>query len=157
MTVEISTDRARMDVELIHRYLSQESYWAKSIPRDLVERSIENSFCFGAFDGDAQIGFARVVTDFATFAYIADVFVLPSHRGNGISKAIMAAIRNHPELQRLRRWHLLTRDAHGLYEQFGFQTVETPRRHMEIAVKDAYAAVPRAFSEARPADSPASP
>jgi GNAT superfamily N-acetyltransferase len=148
MTIEISTDRARMDVDLIHRYLSQDSYWAAGIPRDLVERALEHSFCFGAFDGAAQIGFARVVTDFATFAYIADVFVLPPYRGRGVSKAIMAAIRAHPELQRLRRWHLLTRDAHGLYQQFGFRCVETPRRHMEIEVRNAYL---------KSAGSPASP
>ena len=156
MTIEITTERARMNVDLIHRYLSRESYWATGIPRDLVERSIEHSLCFGAFDGEAQIGFARVVTDFATFAYVADVFVLESHRGRGISKAIMAAIRNHPELQRLRRWHLLTRDAHGLYQQFGFREIETPARHMEIAVRDAYVVVQATFSEARREDSPAS-
>jgi GNAT superfamily N-acetyltransferase len=146
MTVEISTDRARLDVDLIHRYLSQESYWAAGIPRDLVERSIEHSLCFGAFEDGKQIGFARVVTDYATFAYVADMFVLESHRGHGVSKAIMAAIRSHPELQRLRRWHLVTRDAHGLYEQFGFRRVDG--KHMESVIKDAYL---------RRADSPASP
>jgi GNAT superfamily N-acetyltransferase len=149
MTIEISTDRARMDVELIHRYLSQESYWAPGIPRDLVERAIEHSLCFGAFAGDAQIGFARVITDFATFAYVADVFVLQSHRGRGVSKALMKAVRTHPELQRLRRWHLLTRDAHGLYQQFGFREVATPARHMEIEIRNAYSA-PREGSPASP-------
>lgn len=131
MTVEISTDRARLDVDLIHRFLSQDSYWAAGIPREVVERAIAHSLCFGAFDRGAQIGFARVITDYATFAYVADVFVLPSHRGRGISKAIMAAIRAHPELQRLRRWLLVTRDAHGLYEQFGFRSLAAPERHME--------------------------
>ena len=148
MTIEISTDRARLDVDLIHRYLSEESYWAAGIPRDLVETSIENALCFGAFDGEAQVGFARVVTDYAVFAYIGDVFVVPSHRGRGISKALMNAIRAHPELQRLRRWHLLTRDAHALYEQFGFQTLTAPGRHMESVVTDPYS---------RRAGSPASP
>jgi len=134
----ISTDKSRLDVEMIYRYLSEESYWAKHIPRDLVERSIENSICFGVFEGDRQIGFARAVTDSATFAYVGDVFVLPSHRGRGVSKQLMQAIRDHPELQRLRRWHLLTRDAHALYEQFGFRKLENPERHMEIAMANPY-------------------
>lgn len=131
MTIEISTDRSRLDVGVIHRYLCEESYWAKGIPRDLVERSIEHSLCFGAYDGSALAGFARVITDYATFAYIADVFVLPSHRRRGVSKAILRAIDEHPELQRLRRWHLVTRDAHGLYEQFGFTPLVRPERHMQ--------------------------
>lgn len=148
MTVEITTDRARLDVDLIHRWLSRESYWATHIPRELVARSIEHSLCFGAFDGAAQVGFARVVTDYATFGYVADVFVLPSHRGRGVSKAIMAAIDAHPELQALRRWHLVTRDAHRLYEQFGFRALGAPERHMERTKVNAYPA---------PTDSPASP
>jgi GNAT superfamily N-acetyltransferase len=136
----ISTDKSRLDVGMIHRYLSEESYWAKHIPRDLVERSIENSICFGAYDGDRQIGFARVVTDRATFAYVGDVFVLSPYRGRGVSKQLMQAIRAHPEMQSLRRWHLLTYDAHGLYEQFGFHKIEKPERHMEIAVANPYGA-----------------
>jgi GNAT superfamily N-acetyltransferase len=166
MSIEISTDRTRLDVDLIHRYLSQESYWAIGIPRDLVERSIENSLCFGAYERRTasqavpdetdslrgcptfqQVGFARVVTDYATFGYVSDVFVVASHRGRGVSKAIMAAIRAHPGLQPLRRWHLLTRDAQSLYEQFGFHALEPPERHMESTVANAYAA---------PASSPAS-
>jgi len=131
MTVEISSERARIDFETVYRFLSEESYWAKGIARDVVERSIENALCFGAYDGGTQIGFARVVTDFATFAYVGDVFVLPSHRGQGVSKAIMAAIRDHPRLQRLRRWHLVTHDAQGLYTQFGFRELRNPERHME--------------------------
>lgn len=134
MTVEISTDKSRLDFEMIHRYLSEDSYWAKDIPRDVVQRAIDNALCFGAYDGGRQVGFARVVSDFAVFAYIGDVFVLPSHRGRGVSKAIMAAIRAHPDLQRLRRWHLLTHDAHGLYAQFGFREVSHPERHMESVV-----------------------
>ncbi len=134
----ISTDKSRLDVAMIHRYLSEESYWAKNIPRDLVDRSIEHSICFGAYDGDRQIGFARVVTDSATFAYVGDVFVLSPHRGRGVSKQLMQAIREHADLQRLRRWHLLTYDAHALYEQFGFHKLEKPEWHMEIAVANPY-------------------
>ena len=134
----ISTEKSRLDVEMIYRFLSEESYWAKHIPRELVERSIENSICFGAYEGDRQIGFARVVTDCATFAYVGDVFVLPSHRGHAVSKHLMEAIRSHPDLQGLRRWHLLTYDAHELYEQFGFHKLEKPERHMEIAIADPY-------------------
>ena len=133
----ISTDKSRLDVDMIHEFLHS-SYWAKHIPRELVERSIENSICFGAYEGGKQIGFARVITDSATFAYVGDVFVLPSHRGRGISKQLMLAIREHPALQRLRRWHLLTRDAHALYEQFGFHKLDKPERHMEIAVENPY-------------------
>ena len=136
--IEISTDRARMDVAAIHRYLSEESYWANGIPRDVVERAIAHSLCVGAFDGDVQVGFARVITDHATFAYVADVFVLPSHRGLGISKRIMSAVMTLPDLQGLRRWHLVTRDAHGLYEQFGFAPLDAPERHMAVQVKNAY-------------------
>lgn len=136
--IEISCERARMDVALIHGFLSQESYWAHGIPRELVERSIAHSLPFGAFDGEAQVGFARVVTDYATFGYIADVFVLPSHRGRGVAKELMQAIRAHPELQRLRRWHLVTRDAQGLYAQFGFAPLAAPERHMESVVRNAY-------------------
>jgi N-acetylglutamate synthase-like GNAT family acetyltransferase len=135
----ISTDRARMDVDAIHRFLSEESYWAKGIPRELVETAIAHSLCIGAFDGDAQVGFARVITDYATFGYLADVFVLPSHRGRGIAKEIMRAVMEHPDLQRLRRWHLVTRDAHALYAQFGFAPLDAPDRHMFIAKKNAYA------------------
>lgn len=136
--IEISSERARMDVDAIHRYLSEESYWAAGIPRDVVERSIANSLCFGAFDDGTQIGFARVITDFATFAYLADVFVLPSHRGRGVSKRIMEAAMAHPDLQGLRRWHLVTRDAHGLYAQFGFVPLDAPERHMGRVARTPY-------------------
>jgi GNAT superfamily N-acetyltransferase len=128
--VEVSCDRARIDVEAVYRYLSEESYWAKGIRREVVERSIAHSLPFGAFEGELQVGFARVITDYSTFAYLADVFVLPSHRGRGVSKALMAAIEAHPELQGLRRWHLVTRDAQGLYAQFGFVPLDAPERHM---------------------------
>ena len=137
----ISTDKSRLDVDVIHRFLSEESYWAKGIPRAIVERAIEHSLCFGAYDDDgAMIGFARAVTDYAVFAYVGDVFVLPAARGKAVSKAIMAAIRSHPELQSLRRWHLLTHDAHGLYAQFGFTAPKRPETLMERYVADIYAA-----------------
>jgi GNAT superfamily N-acetyltransferase len=138
--IEISTNHDRLDVELIHRYLSEESYWASGIPFELVERSIENSLCFGAFDGDRQVGFARVVTDYATFGYLADVFVVASHRGQGIGQELMAAVKGHPDLQKLRRWHLVTRDAHALYARYGFHPLRAPEAHMEIALRDAYVA-----------------
>ncbi|HEX9983867.1 MAG TPA: GNAT family N-acetyltransferase [Thermoanaerobaculia bacterium] len=128
----ITTDRSRLDIPLIHHWLATVSYWAREVPLQVVERAIANSLCFGAFDGEAQVGFARVITDYATFGYVADVFVLESHRGRGVGKELMRAIREHPELQGLRRWHLVTRDAHGLYEQFGFRPLADPERHMEI-------------------------
>jgi GNAT superfamily N-acetyltransferase len=135
----ITNDKSMLDIDLIHRFLATESYWAKNRPRDVVERSIENSLCFGAFDGREQVGFARVISDYATFAYVADVFVVPSHRGRGVSKELMRAMREHPRLQRLRRWHLVTTDAHGLYRQFGFRELESPEKHMEVVVKDPFA------------------
>jgi GNAT superfamily N-acetyltransferase len=138
MSIEISDQRSRMDVDVIYAFLSQESYWAQNVPRETVERAIEHSLCIGAFDGGAQVGFARVITDYATFAYIADVFVLPSHRGRGIAKSIMSAIVSHERLRGLRRWHLVTRDAHALYAQFGFTAIDAPERHMMKVVKDAY-------------------
>ncbi len=126
--IEITCDH--VDLDVVHRYLSEESYWAKGITRELVERSIGHSLPFSAFDGDAQVGFARVITDRTTFAYLADVFVLPSHRGRGIAKLLMEAILAHPELQGLRRWSLVTRDAQSLYAQFGFTPLDLPERHM---------------------------
>ena len=127
----ISSDPALLNLDVIHGFISQ-SYWAKDIPRPLVERMISNSLCWGVYHRSAQIGFARVITDKATFAYLADVFVLPEHRGHGLSKALVATIVAHPDLQGLRRWMLVTADAQGLYEQFGFKTVSQPERHMEI-------------------------
>jgi N-acetylglutamate synthase-like GNAT family acetyltransferase len=127
----ISSDPARLDLKVIHGFIAQ-SYWAKSIPKPLVERMIKNSLCWGIYHKVTQIGFARVITDKATFAYLADVFILPEHRGKGLSKALVATILAHPDLQGLRRWMLVTVDAHGLYEQFGFKLVSQPERHMEI-------------------------
>jgi GNAT superfamily N-acetyltransferase len=133
----ISDDASRLDRGVIHRFLA-DSYWANAIPREIVDRSIGNSMCFGVYDVDAQVGFARVITDRATFAYIADVFVLESHRGRGLSKWLMEVIRTHPDLQGLRRWLLMTRDAHGLYRQFGFDAMAEPWRCMEIVDREIY-------------------
>lgn len=128
----ISTDKSLLDIPLIHHFLTEESYWAKGIPLETVQRSIENSLCFGVFIDQKQVGFARVITDNATFAYLADVFILHEFRGKGLSKKLMAYIRSHPQVQGLRRWLLATADAHGLYEQFGFQNLAQPDRFMEI-------------------------
>ena len=134
----ISTDPARLDLDVIHGFLTN-CYWAKGIPLDVVARSIENSLCFGVYDGSgAQVGFARAVSDLATVAYLGDVFVLESHRGRGLGKWLMECIMQHPGLQNLRRWILLTRDAHGLYSQFGFMPVKAPERYMEIHRADIY-------------------
>ena len=127
----ISTDRARLDIDLIHKYLSNESYWATGRLREVVERSIENSLAFGIYNEDKQVGFARIVTDYATFAWVADVFVLSEHRGRGLSKWLMEVIIAHPQLQGFRRWVLSTKDAHGLYERFGFIRLHRPERWME--------------------------
>lgn len=116
----ISTDPSKLNIEVIHKYLSQESYWAKDIPFETVKKSIEHSLCFGLYHLQEQIGFARLITDKATFAYLADVFVLKEYRGKGLSKFLMATIQSHPELQNLRRWLLATKDAHSLYELFGW-------------------------------------
>ena len=126
----ISTDRARLEIDLIHKYLN-ESYWATGRLREVVERSIENSLPFGIYKGEEQVGFARIVTDYATFAWLADVFVLPEHRGYGLSKWLMEVIIAHPRLQGFRRWVLSTKDAHGLYERFGFIKLHRPERWME--------------------------
>jgi GNAT superfamily N-acetyltransferase len=127
----ISTDPARLELDVIHEFLAS-SYWAAGIPREVVERAVRHSLCFGAYEGGRQIGFARVITDHATFAYLSDVFVLPSHRGRRVGKRLMAAIMADPSLQDLRRWTLFTRDAHGLYRQFGFGAARFPERLMEI-------------------------
>ena len=127
----ISTDRARLDLDLIHNYLSNESYWATGRSREVMIRAIENSLPFGIYKGESQAGFARIVTDYATFAWVADVFVLPEHRGRGLSKWLMEIIIAHPQLQGFRRWVLSTRDAHGLYERFGFIPLHRPERWME--------------------------
>lgn len=137
-TADISTDKGRLDVPMIHRFLSQEAYWCQNIPIEIVERSIANSVCFGVFLNDQQIGFARVVTDLATFGYLADVFILPAYRGHGYSKQLMRFIMNYGPLQGIRRMMLVTQDAHGLYRQFGFAPIETPENTMFIKFFTAY-------------------
>ena len=127
----ISTDRSRLDVELIHNFLSRTSYWASGRTLDVVQRSIENSLAFGIYQDNDQVGFARVVTDYATFAWIADVFLLPEHRGLGLSKWLMEVMMSHPQLQGFRRWVLATKDAHSLYARFGFIPMHRPERWME--------------------------
>jgi GNAT superfamily N-acetyltransferase len=127
---EISTDPSRIDLPLVHGFLTA-SYWAKGIPEQTVRRSIEHSLCFGVYCGSRQVGFARAVSDYATFAYLADVFVLEEFRGRGLAVWLMQCIMDHPDLQDLRRWSLLTRDAHGLYRKFGFQELPAPERWME--------------------------
>jgi GNAT superfamily N-acetyltransferase len=135
---EISTDPSRIDVETVHEFLAN-SYWAKGIPAETVRLSVQNSLCFGVYYGSLQIGFARIITDRATFAYLADVFILPAYRGRGLSKWLMECIVGHPDLHSLRRWMLVTQDAHGLYAQFGFTAVGKPERWMELHQPDIYA------------------
>jgi len=133
----ISNERSMLDLDVIHGFLT-ESYWARGVSRETVERSIENSLCFGVYHGAQQIGFARVISDYATFAYIADVFVIEAYRGRGLAKELMATVLAHPDLQGLRRWNLGTRDADALYAQFGFKPVENRgRMMMELIDPDA--------------------
>ena len=127
----ITTDPSRIDFELVYGFLSQ-SYWAMNIPRETLAKAIAGSLCFSLLNGDSQIGFARMVTDRATFAYLADVFVLDEHRGAGLGTWFMSVVFAHPDLQGLRRLSLVTRDAHGLYRKFGFENSKHPERAMEI-------------------------
>ena len=136
--IEISTDKGRLDVDAIYKFLSEESYWAEKRTREQTRTAIENSICFGVYDGERQIGFARVVSDKATFAYLGDVFIVSDYQGQGIGKMLMSTILEHPDLQGLRRWVLATKDAHGLYTQFGFSHLRFPERWMERAADDAY-------------------
>lgn len=129
--IVVSADPSRLDLDVVHGFLTN-SYWARGISREVVERALRHSLCFGAFDGRRQVGFARVISDCATFAYVSDVFVLESHRGRGVGKRLMAAVMAHPDLQGLRRWTLFTRDAHGLYRQYGFREARHPDRLMEV-------------------------
>ena len=127
----ISTDPKQLDITVIHKYLSTDSYWAQGRTVDTIKRSIENSLNFGLYKSKQQIGFARVVTDYATFAWLADVFVLDTYRGRGLGKWLVEVILSHPDLQRFRRWVLATKDAHELYRQFGFIELKRPERWME--------------------------
>ena len=135
---EISTEAARLDLDVIYNFLAVESYWSPGIPRSVVERAVQNSLCFGIYHGGAQVGFGRVVTDKATFALLADLFILEPHRGKGLSKWLMRCIIEHEDLQGLRRLLLLTSDAHELYRKFGFTELGNPWRFMEVLRQDIY-------------------
>lgn len=142
-----SDDPLLIDVAAVHDFLSKESYWAKDISKALVEKSIENSLCFGIYNDAIQIGFARWITDRATFAYLCDVYVLEEFRGQGLSKKLLSLMMFHPDLQGLRRYQLATLDAHGLYAQFGFEALENPERQMAIVRKNLYS-IPNTALEA---------
>jgi len=137
-TFLISTDKRKLDIDAIHDFLSTKAYWCLNIPKDKVVRAIENSLCFGVYDEEKQIGFARVITDFSTIAYLGDVYVLEACRGKGISKWLMETIMNHEDLQGLRRWILLTGDAHALYRKFGWSDIADPTKWMELHNKHVY-------------------
>ena len=128
----ISTDKSLLDIDMIYNYLDKESYWAQGIPPEKIKKAIDSSLCFGVYLNKQQVGFARIVTDKATFAYLCDVFVLPHFRRKGLSKWMVQTIVQHPDLQGLRRWSLATADAHGLYNQFGFKQLAKPDNWMEI-------------------------
>lgn len=134
----ISTDAAKLDIEMIHRFLSVEAYWSKGIPYSLVKQSVSHSLIFGLFHKDEQVGFARIISDYTTIAYLADVFILPAYRGRGLSKWLLQCIHDYPMLQNLRRWILLTRDAHELYRQFGWTAIADPEKWMEQYNKEVY-------------------
>lgn len=134
----LTTDRARLPLDTIHRWLAEESYWARGIPRDVFERSVANALPFAIYEDDTLVAFARVVSDQATIAYLGDVFVLPAWRGRGLAKWLVDAIHRHPDLQGLRRWILLTRDAHALYARAGWTAIEDPARWMEMRPRREY-------------------
>jgi GNAT superfamily N-acetyltransferase len=134
----ISTDKAKLDINAIHGFLSKEAYWSLNIPKETVKTAIDNSLCFGVYENNKQIGFARVISDFATIAYLGDVYVLEEYRGKGLSKWLMETIMSHPNVQGLRRWILLTGDAHGLYRQYGWTDIADASKWMELHNKNVY-------------------
>ena len=134
----ISTDKTKLDIETIHEFLSTKAYWCINIPKDKVQTAIQNSLCFGVYQDKKQIGFARIISDFSTIAYLGDVFILEEYRGKGLSKWLMENIMNYPSLQGLRRWILLTGDAHSLYRQFGWTDIADPTKWMELHDKKVY-------------------
>lgn len=136
--ITYSTNKDKLDLGYIHRYISERSYWGTGIPLPLMKRSIENALCFGVYDHDRQVGFARVVTDYATFGYLADVFIDEAYRGKGLSKKLMEFIFSIEEISMFRRMILVTRDAHGLYQQYGFKPLANPDRYMELHRPDVY-------------------
>ncbi len=129
--ISISTEKSLLDIDLIHNFL-RNSYWAKEIPLEIVKKSIDHSHCFGVYEGEEQVGFARVITDYSCFAYIGDVFIIPEKQGKGLGKKLIKYILEFPDFIGLRRWHLVTLDAQGLYKKFGFNNPENPEYHMEI-------------------------
>lgn len=133
-----TTDKSKIDIASAHDFLSNHAYWCKNIPFEVFKKSFENALCFAVFENEVQIAFARVITDYATIAYLGDVYVLPQYRGKGVSKLLLKQIMNHKELQGLRRWILLTGDAHGLYKQFGWEEIKSPEKWMEIAKPNIY-------------------
>jgi len=137
--IEYTTEPARIDLDRVHDWIARKSYWAGQMPRQVFDRAVHGSLCFAALKGGATVAFCRVITDRATFAYVSDVFVDPNHRGQGIGKGLMRAVMAHPNLQHLRRWLLVTADAHGLYAQHGFGALATPERFMERCDADVYA------------------
>jgi GNAT superfamily N-acetyltransferase len=136
--ITYSTDKRKLDVEYVHRFISERSYWGVGIPRTLMIRSIENSACFGVYDGDRQVGFARVITDYATFGYLGDVFIDEAYRGKGLSKRLVDFIISIEEFRIFRRMILVTSDAHGLYQRYGFKPLAKPDRYMELHRPDIY-------------------
>lgn len=135
----ISTDQSKLDIDAIYKFLSMEAYWCLNIPRETVQTAIQNSLCFGVYKDQEQVGFARVISDFSTIAYLGDVYILKAFRGNGLSKWLMETIMNFPGLQGLRRWILLTGDAHGLYRKFGWTSITNPDKWMELHHENIYA------------------
>ncbi len=133
----VSTDKSRLNISVIHNFLSH-SYWAENIPIELLKKAIENSLCFGVYNGKAQVGFARVITDFSTFAYLADVFIIEEERGRGLSKFLMECILKHKELQGLRNFCLMTKDAHSLYARYGFKNIANPENFMANKIENIY-------------------
>ena len=135
----ISTDNTKLDVDSIHAFLSTKAYWCLRIPKETVIKAIAHSLCFGVYDGERQIGFGRVISDYATIAYLGDVYIEKDYRGKGLSKWLMEVIMSHPDLQGMRRWILLTGDAHDLYRQYGWTNLADPSKWMELHDKDVYA------------------
>ena len=134
----ISTNKSKLDVDSVYEFLSTKAYWCLNIPKEKVQTAIENSLCFGVYEAEKQVGFARVITDFSTIAYLGDVYILEEYRGKGLSKWLMETIMNHEGLQELRRWILLTGDAHELYRQFGWTNIADPTKWMELHDKNVY-------------------
>jgi len=156
VALEITTDHSRLDRDLVFRYLHEEAYWCKGISREAVETAVDHSVCFAVFDGDDQVGFARIVSDYATFAYLCDVFVLRAWRGRGVGKALMRAVIEHPSVRGLRRVVLVTLDAHGLYEPFGFRPVPNMERWLaiEMTPHEAYEQIPSPLWPPNPSENP---